>query len=96
MNNNKCTDQVVNMDKTLTYIVGLLEKYDKNLEKGIVEEISPYYDKIYMEGNNKKTIEIPYDVQQEAIKIWNVKKLHASYEKEKHSIQMKLTCWRKN
>lgn len=87
MDNDKCTSQIVNMNQTLSYVIGLLEKYDKNLEKGIIEGISPYYDKIYMQGNNNKTIEVPYDVQQEAIKIWNVKKLYISYEKEKHNIQ---------
>ena len=90
MNNNNCTSQIVNMDKTLSYIVNLLETYDKNMEKGIVGDTSPYYDKIYMQGEKNKTIEVPYDVQQEAIKIWNVKKLNSSYEKEKHNIQKEI------
>ena len=91
INNSKCTEQIVDMDMTLAYVTGLLEKYDRDLEKGILGDQTPYYDKIYMQGKYGKTIEIPYDVQQEAIKIWNIKKLHNNYVDEKKSIEKEIS-----
>lgn len=90
MNNIECTDQIVDINSTLAYVLKLLEKYDKNLEKGIIDDISPYYDKIFMQGYGNKTIEVPYDVQQEAIKKWNVQKLQISYGQEKNKIEKEL------
>lgn len=86
MGETKCTDQILNIDASISYIMGLLEIYDDNLKNGKIEGTSPYYDKIFMEGKNSKTIEIPYDVQQEAIKKWNVKKMQNNYEQKKTSI----------
>lgn len=63
----------ININNTIKYVIGELEKYDNDLAKGIIQMESPYTNTMYMEIDGK-TIMIPYEIQYEAIYKWNVYK----------------------
>ena len=80
----------IDLNSTLIYVIKLLKEYDENLSKGIVNKNSPYNDKISMKIDNDNVVEVPYDIQREAIKKWEIMKAQSEYEKEKKTIEEKI------
>ncbi|ARF08840.1 hypothetical protein Catovirus_1_890 [Catovirus CTV1] len=77
----------LDVNSAILYAIKQLKEYDDNLEKGILLPKSPYHDFIVMETSDGKIIEIPYDVQQEAISKWEIIKVEMLYEKEKKQLE---------
>lgn len=57
----------VTVDKCIKFVIGKLRNYDNNI--GDISE-SPYNSKIIMEIDNGKFVEIPHEIQHEAVKKW--------------------------
>jgi hypothetical protein len=63
------------LEKCISFVIETLRKYDENINNNIHVDKSPYNSKIIMETKEGKYIEIPMEVQNEAIQKW-------LYEKE--------------
>jgi len=63
----------VNTQLLMSFVMTKLNEYDEQLNNGTTIK-SPYADKIQMELDNGVTIEIPPDVQNQAIQQWIISK----------------------
>lgn len=90
MEQYKYAEQKIPTDtnKMILQVTNLLKKYDEDAEKGIISKLQPYTDKLIIKIDEKgTTIEIPNDIQQEAIKKWKIIKEDLVYEKKKKEIE---------
>ena len=80
----------IDLNTAIIYVIKLLKEYDENLAKGILIKNSPYNDKITMKMDDNNIIEIPYEIQREAIKKWEIMKVQVEYDKEKKTIEERI------
>lgn len=80
----------IDINIVISYTIKQLKEYDDKLSQGILLSKSPYNDKIIMKMENDKIIEVPYEVQQEAIKKWEIIKAESEYEMEKKSLEERI------
>jgi predicted nucleic acid-binding Zn ribbon protein len=64
----------LNVEKTIEYVFEILKEYEMAINKGEKVEINPYINKIYIPMENEKVIEVPQEIQYEAIRKWNLEK----------------------
>lgn len=55
---------------TSAHVIALLEDYDRRMNEGINPSINPYKDRIVMTTQEGRMIEIPQDIQEDAIQQW--------------------------
>lgn len=60
----------INLNDTSLYVMALLNDYDKRMKNGDVPKINPYKDRLVMQMENGKFVEVPYEIQSEAVKKW--------------------------
>ena len=84
-------DIPIDINLMTLYVIDLLKKYDENIKKDPTSKSSPYEDKITMKTKDEKYIEIPNDVQQEAINKWKIIKIDMEYDTKKKKIEEKIT-----
>ena len=79
----------VDTETLMKHVMKLLDNYDSELARGIKVEKSPYNDTIQMMMGNGSVIEIPHELQREAIQKWNVINSY-NYEQRKQELENKL------
>src|SRR4051812_30331407 len=69
------------LDKCINFVSLKLQEYDYALENGKKIGDSPYHNKIVMSTEDGKFVEIPTEIQNEAVKLWLAQKEMGSNHK---------------
>ena len=71
------------LDKCMNYVFEKLREYDNNINKGKNVK-SPYHNKIIMKTEDNSYVEIPVEIQNEAIQKWHANKNIINKEHKKN------------
>ena len=73
---------------TTLYVISLLNDYDMKASKGIQTNYNPYNDTIHMTLENEKKIEVPKDIQINAINKWNLMNEEKQHNQNENDVDL--------